>query len=190
RFSSRLPLRVVRHAENRGRAAAANTAFREAAGRVVLVLDDDMAAGPDLVAKHLSAHASQSGIAALGRIIHDGLDPGRAFHAFLIREDEWRRRSLLAAGPIGFGQIWTGQLSVARADALAAGLFDETMRGYGLEDIEFAYRLSGRGVRFIYLDDAVSRHAGFMDDLDRYCARHASVGEMAAHLLRRHNTPE
>lgn len=189
-FAGRLPLRVLASRENRGRGAAVNRGLREAAAPVVLILDDDMEAAPGLAARHQAMHSGSERIAALGRIVQEGLDLTDPFHAFLAREEGWRRATLLGGDPIGFEQVWTGQISLRRDDALSAGLFDETIRGYGLEDIEFAYRLGNSGVRFVYLDDAVSRHAAFMTNLDRYCLRHASVGEVAAYVAHKHDTPE
>jgi len=189
-FRKRLPLRVLRHEANRGRAAACNTGLRVAGGAVVLLLDDDMRAEPGMIERHLRAHRDGGPIAALGRIVQQGLSEDEPFHLFLRREEASRRQRLLAAGTIGFAEVWTGQFSVGREAALAAGLLDEGIRAYGLEDIEFAYRLAAAGTRFVYLDDAVSRHHAFADTLERYCARHASVGTVAAYLARRHDTPE
>jgi len=189
-FADRLPISIQRHPQNRGRAAARNTAIRSARGGVVLILDDDMESSPGLIERHLAAHRADPRSAAIGRIVQEGLDPKTPFHAFLMREEESRRRRLLETPAPAFGEVWTGQFSADRQVAEGAGLFDEGIRAYGLEDIEFAYRLSRRGVRFVYLDDAVTRHAAFTDSLDRYCARHASVGAVAAYLARRHDTPE
>jgi glycosyltransferase involved in cell wall biosynthesis len=189
-FSGRLSVKLLSHEQNRGRAAARNTGIREAQGGVVLVLDDDMKVEPDLVARHLRAHAPGGATAAIGRIVTEELDPEVPFHAFLLREEKWRRERLLAAQTIGFGEILTGQFSVGRELALKAGLFDEGIGTYGLEDIEFGYRLSRAGARFVYLDDAVSHHAAYAVALDRYCERHRMVGEVAAYVARRHDTPE
>jgi len=189
-FAGRLALTVLSHDGNRGRAAARNTGIRAAAGRVVLLLDDDMEVEPDLVGRHAAAHAEGKPVAAIGRIVTEGLDAKDPFHAFLLHEDEWRRTRLLSAPAIGFGEMLTGQFSIDRAAALSAGLFDEAIGAYGLEDIEFAYRLERAGVRFVYLDEAVSHHRAYAVALDRYCERHRAVGRVAAHLARRHDTPE
>jgi GT2 family glycosyltransferase len=190
RLAGPAPMEVLRHPENRGRAAAVNTALRRARAPIVLVLDDDMEAEAGLLERHLEAHRDRPRRAAIGRIVQQDLDPTRPFHAFLLRDEEWRRRRLRGVETIGFGEVWTGQFSVERDEALAAGGFDERIRGYGLEDIEFAYRLGRRGVRFVYLDEAVTRHRAFADTFDRWCARQRSVGEVAAYLARRHDTPE
>ena len=185
-FAARLALKVLSHERNRGRAAAANTGIRAAAGSVVLLLDDDMEAAPGMLRLHLDAHRVGGRQAVLGRIVHEGLDPADPFQAFLLKEENWRRKRLLEGGEVSFGEVWTGQFSVERALALEVGLFDEGIGLYGLEDIEFAYRLSRAETRFVYLDEAVSLHAAYAVDLDRYCERHRMVGEVAAYVARRH----
>src|SRR5438445_3337038 len=74
-FADRLPISVLRHAQNRGRAAARNTGIRAARGGVVLILDDDMESSPGLIEHHLAAHRADPGVAAIGRIVQEGLDP-------------------------------------------------------------------------------------------------------------------
>lgn len=53
-----LALRVVRHDTPRGRSGAANAGARIAQGDILLFLDGDTLAGPDLVARHLAVHAA------------------------------------------------------------------------------------------------------------------------------------
>jgi GT2 family glycosyltransferase len=62
--------------------------------------------------------------------------------------------------------------------------FDERIRRYGLEDIEFGYRLARAGARIRYLPEAVSRHRAYATNLERYLARHLEVGWVARQLVR------
>jgi glycosyltransferase involved in cell wall biosynthesis len=57
---SRMPLRIVRLEPNRGRSAAANAGARAATGELLLFLDGDTIAAPDLVERHATAHHSRS----------------------------------------------------------------------------------------------------------------------------------
>src|SRR6185437_9544425 len=65
-----LPLTVIHHETPHGRSAASNAGARAATGNVLLFLDGDTLAGPDLVQRHAAAHSRQGG--AIGR--------GEAFH--------------------------------------------------------------------------------------------------------------
>jgi glycosyltransferase involved in cell wall biosynthesis len=53
----RLPLRAVTHATAHGRSAASNAGARAATGEVLLFLDGDTLAAPDLVERQLAVHA-------------------------------------------------------------------------------------------------------------------------------------
>jgi GT2 family glycosyltransferase len=65
-----LPLSVVRHGAARGRSGASNAGARAASGRVLLFLDGDTLAGPDLVRLHAAAHAAEPGVIGRGEGFH------------------------------------------------------------------------------------------------------------------------
>src|SRR5262249_43226870 len=72
----------------------------------------------------------------------------------------------LAAGRVPrFTDCYGGNLSLAREAFRAAGGFAVDLTPE--EDVEFGYRLSKAGLRFVYLDDAVVREED-RDDLRRY----------------------
>ena len=60
-FHARLRLRYVRQPVNQGRAATRNRAIEAATGDVLLFLDADSCAHPDLLARHWRFHADRSG---------------------------------------------------------------------------------------------------------------------------------
>ena len=65
-----LPLVVVRHAMAKGRSAAANAGARAASGDVLLFLDGDTLADPDLVRRHAEAHAGRPALVGRGEMFH------------------------------------------------------------------------------------------------------------------------
>ena len=65
-----LPLTVVRHAIPRGRSAASNAGARASNGELLIFLDGDTLAAPDLVARHRAAHAQGSGLIGRGETYH------------------------------------------------------------------------------------------------------------------------
>lgn len=182
------PPRVFRRDGPPGRAAACNLGVQHARGGTVLILDDDMTVEPGTLAAHRDRHRAARREAALGRI-RLARPPGRptCFRRFLEREQAFRERSLLEhAEDVPFHLCLTGHFSAPRAVLLEASGFDETIRRYGLEDIEFAYRLAGDGVRLRYLPAAVTTHRAHATTLDRYLARHIEVGRVARQLARVH----
>jgi glycosyltransferase involved in cell wall biosynthesis len=65
-----LPLVALRHAASRGRSTASNTGAAAATGDILLFLDGDVLAGPQLVQRHLAAHAKGPGLIGRGEVFH------------------------------------------------------------------------------------------------------------------------
>ena len=65
-----LPLSVVAHATPHGRSGAANAGARMANGDVLLFLDGDTIADPELVARHRGAHAAGTSVVGRGETFH------------------------------------------------------------------------------------------------------------------------
>ena len=65
-----LPLRVVDHAEARGRAGATNAGASVATGDVLLFLDGDTLAHPEMIARHSAIHAGDGRHVARGETFH------------------------------------------------------------------------------------------------------------------------
>lgn len=100
----------------------------------------------------------------------------------------------------GWALATTANLGVARDAITAAGGFDETFTGWGLEDTDLSYRLHRLGVRFSVSAEAVNYHqihpladpdpavaqrimrAQLMKNLDHFCRRHRALD---AYLFRR-----
>ena len=65
-----MPLTVIHHETPRGRAAASNAGAQAASGEILLFLDGDTLAGPDLVQHHKTAHAAHEGLIGRGKVFH------------------------------------------------------------------------------------------------------------------------
>jgi GT2 family glycosyltransferase len=172
--------RLVRNGENRGYARAANQAAALAAGRLVLVLNDDVvvpagalealvraldgrpdavAAGPRLVGADGREQASQSGLPTLRGLLHR-IALLRWTGAFRAAHEAWRRPPApTAPAPV---PCLCGAALLVRREALARVPFDE---GYpfGLEDADLCARLGALGpllhvpaVAFVHLGGAAS----------------------------------
>src|SRR4051812_8703521 len=155
--SAPFPVRVVEQ-PNAGAARARNRGAALARGDLLLFLDDDMVAAPDLVAQLGRVHASGAD-AVLGHI------PAVAGStaAFLTRGlTEWavrRRDRLVRDGALSATDVLTGQLSVRRDVFESLGGFDERFTkdgSFGGEDTDFGRRLLGAGYRVEFAPDAVS----------------------------------
>jgi len=152
--------RCLRHEVNRGRSAARNSGVRKARGRVVIFLDDDMRAVPDLLKEHLRHHRDDPRTVVLGNVRRAPEVPATA----LIRYLDSRGVHKLGAGePIPFRYFSAGNVSMDRGFLVRAGLFDERFRSFGGEDLELGYRLSRNGARFIFSPGALTHRLDYRD---------------------------
>ena len=122
-------LRLVRHPQNRGEAAARNTGLREAAGRLIAFLDsDDAWLEGKLHRQHAALAAAEPDAAAVvtGNIVVSP-DGARSYvDAWHFYEPITVRNLLVKGCAIGLG----GNVLMRRDAALSAGDFDETLRLY------------------------------------------------------------
>jgi len=65
-----MPLTAIHHEAPCGRSGASNAGARAARGDVLLFLDGDTLAGPDLVGRHAAAHAGRANLIGRGEVFH------------------------------------------------------------------------------------------------------------------------
>ncbi len=153
------PLKVVPVVQpNRGVAAARNHGLERASGEIALFLDDDVVPTPELIAEHLRIHRQESGdVVVLGPMLSPPdfeLSPWvRWEQAMLVKQYDAMSTGRWKPTP---RQFYTGNASLVRRHVIEAGGFDESFRR--AEDVELAYRLAGRGLRFAFNPDAVGYH--------------------------------
>jgi radical SAM protein with 4Fe4S-binding SPASM domain len=165
-FESRLPV-LYCFQEDRGFRAgqARNMGLSRAVGDVVIFLDDDVLVATDFVEQHVRAHRS----AAPDRIAigfrHRGYDfPGTIPTIDDILHSEPDDR-VAVLGNDGAGVtrhstpwwfVYSCNVSVALSSALPR--FDEAFVGWGIEDIEWGYRLTKTGYQVVCASAARALH--------------------------------
>lgn len=156
--------------DRRGRAAACNAAVAAAAGEVLIVLDDDMEAGPELVGRHAAHHPPGSRRCVLGAVpvVLDEDSPRAAAHVKQ-RFDAHLARLPDPAHLARPRSFYTGNASLRTEVMRAVGGFDESFGIYGNEDVELSLRLRAAGVELGYDPDAVAwqRYEKDFDGLQR-----------------------
>ncbi|WP_426510223.1 glycosyltransferase family 2 protein [Dactylosporangium sp. McL0621] len=146
--------------ENRGQGAARQAGVERATGEVVLLLDDDVLAGPGLAAGHAAAHAHLRGAVVLGYMPTRRPEPRRPgdYPAWLYAEDYERACGAYEQDPGSvITHLWAGNVSLRRADALAVGLDG----GPGLvrhEDRAFGLRCARAGLTGVFDRSLAATH--------------------------------
>jgi GT2 family glycosyltransferase len=155
----RLPFRlVVVRQTNAGPAAARNAGATRAAGDLLLFVDDDVVARPQLVDEHLRAHEKHGDA---GVVIGPMLTPPDRRLSAVVRWEQamlYKQYEAMRRGdyPATYRQFYTGNASLHRSSFFAAGGFDERYRR--AEDVELAYRLGQRGAFFVFNERAEAYH--------------------------------
>lgn len=137
----RFPIRVIEQA-NAGQANARNRGAAEASGDIILFLDDDMMAEPDVLEQHAASYRAGADAVIGDFPVAPGSRPGFLTDTIADRK-AWERVGLILS-PF---DIFSGHISVRRSVFEEIGGFDEkfTENGkYGNEDVEFGRRLLDR----------------------------------------------
>ncbi len=181
-------LTAIVQPQNKGPAAARNEGIRTARGAIVVFLDDDIVAAPDLLERHARFHAeARDPKAGLLGIVqwHPRLEVTPFMRWLDASGLQFGYDTWLRDGPVDppYAAFYTANLSVGRALLLESGGFDERFPYPAYEDFELAYRLTQAGFHMAYDSTAVAFHTRAID-LATFKSRMAKVGE-SAELLRK-----
>jgi glycosyltransferase involved in cell wall biosynthesis len=179
---------VVSEQPRSGAATARNAGVRRTTAPLLLFLDDDMVAAPDLLLRHLRAHRASPGGVVLGAVpVHE--DSPRSFLSVgLSAWAERRDRRLRLEAWVPPDDVLSGHVSVSRKVFDLLGGFDTVFTEggrFGGEDIDFGWRARLNGIPLRYLPNAVARQVYAKSF--RALARNIREGAMAdVNLVRRH----
>jgi GT2 family glycosyltransferase len=191
RYAGRLPLRVF-HQQASGLAAARNLGLYAARAPIIVLLDDDDVADPDLLRAHLVAHQThpKPATAILG---FTRLAPEVA-RSPLMRHVTGAGSQLFSYGRmkpgqvLGYTEFWGGRVSCKRDFLLKHGVFNPLFR-FGYEDIECAWRLRRRGLHVIYEPAAAASMIRSIT-FDDFCRRSYQQGRSQFQFCRLHPDQE
>jgi glycosyltransferase involved in cell wall biosynthesis/peptidoglycan/xylan/chitin deacetylase (PgdA/CDA1 family) len=180
-LETRFELVVVEH-EGAGSAASRNLGAARASGGILLFIDDDEVAGPNLVASHIAAHEGSPRSVVIGSIERRVPKDADRYAQLGVADARWQIEQLRRR-PATFRDCFGGNCSVRREDF-------ELVGGYAARlplenDTEFGYRLHQAGCSFVFAPEAVVseyRTRGWRGIIAESVAR----GRAAVHLYERH----
>ena len=160
------PLKVVVQAQS-GAAAARNRGVAASTADVVVFLDDDILAEPELLAEHLAAQTGHRARVVVGRLLPDPTVRPKGWTSW--EQHRFDRRYAVVDSELNVvdgRKFYSGNVSVARAAFEAVGGFNTTYQR--AEDIELGYRLQGWGADLVFNRRAACVHRG-VHSFDGWC---------------------
>lgn len=152
------PLTVINQ-PNQGAAAARNKGATAAKGEIILFLDDDMEAHPQMLAEHDRSHREGADV-VLGHMPLHPESPSNFLSAGVGAWAEQRLQRLSESGAsLTLSDLLTGQISIARELFYQITGFDTdfTVSGsFGNEDTDFGYRLLQQDYKIVFNPNAIS----------------------------------
>ena len=169
--------------ENKGKAAARNSAVALSTGDIIIVTDADMIPDKNFVKAHYEAHQRLQKPACFEGLAWN-LDsynwpPKQSSLSPQVGKD---RRHL---SKLGWFYFLTGNLSISRSLFNSENGFNELFLGYGWEDLELGYRLHKKKVPLYYLKTAINFHYHVITNDDEI-RRNIKKGESAKIFLDLH----
>jgi glycosyltransferase involved in cell wall biosynthesis len=148
---------------NSGQNAARNRAIAVARGNILLFINDDTIAAPDMLGEHYRCHEAHpaENVAVLGRVTRSRDIPWNIFATLHLDETyaQWEGRREL-----DWRSFITCNLSVKKSFLDKFGVYDESLR-YN-DDVELGERLSHHGLRILYNPASLGYHDHYLTEED------------------------
>lgn len=164
-----------------GAGATRNEGVRLATTPLVLFIDDDCHAAPNLIAEHLAAHEQHRG-SVLGHINTAWDKTDDPFIRYLHDSQDQNTFEYLDPADVHYKFFYTGHVSCRRQALLDVGGYDEGFTVYGVEDIDLGYRLWVRGEKMIYRKSAVVTH-NYNPTYEEFLRKRRNNGRSLAYFL-------
>lgn len=161
KLAPKLKYRVVVLSQKKlGCAAARNKAIKKAQGKVILHINDDTIAHPDLIKKHLEFHQRHPNekFGLLGYVTWHPELTVTPFMYWLEHGGPYFSFSEIEGKEAGWERFWTCNISLKKKFLLENGLFDEEFPTAAWEDVELGYRLGKAGLQLLYDKKAIGYH--------------------------------
>jgi GT2 family glycosyltransferase len=182
-----LPIRYMKQI-NGGPAAARNWGAKEARGKVLIFIDNDIIVAPDFVRLHLAAHRENPGCWILGRITHPEQMRSTPFGRY--RDSLWEEFHRARSGDESTETdgMSAANLSLPRADFEKLGGFDSDFSIASSEDWELGFRARQSGIQVLYNPKISVIHNDWAVSLERFCERQRLYSKSDVLLCRKYGS--
>lgn len=151
-LARRYPNLQTLRCEQPGAAAARNMGMEAAQGGLIVLLDDDILVGESFLRQVLRARQDHPGRVLLGRILAPWEGACDPFHRYLLQVQDVNIYNFPDELNVPANYFYTACVAIPR-EVLADKRFDEGFRVYGVEDIEFGFRLLSDPVEMVFLPE-------------------------------------
>ena len=149
---------------SKGRSAARNEGIQSTSGEIIVFLDSDMEVRDEFLEAHLKGHRENPHTATIGKITWP---ENGSFLRYIGSRGVAKLEKDDQVPPWYFV---TGNASIDRNDLPADAPFDQSLPGWGGEDLDLGMKLNNQGITFVFVPEAISFH-NFNGDLRRHVSR-------------------
>jgi len=171
-----------------GLASARNAGAQRARAPIVLFLDDDVEPSTVTLEQHLESHAAAGQpVAVVGSLPYPRELQLTTFLWYLEQSGHFDLYCNPGKYPDGKPPMppMNGNSSIPLDVFRSVGCYDDSFKRYGSEDLDLGYRLSRRGIPFVYNPHAVGFHH-HLKSFDQFCVDQEAAGESLIELCRKH----
>jgi Glycosyltransferase like family 2 len=144
--------------EQGGQMRALDEGVSRSSGDVVLLMDDDVIAGPGLVSGHALAHRGRAGLVVMGYMPVKMVERGVAQTRLYAKEYEAHCARIEAGQLTVLEGLWLGNVSARRADLASVGISTERFPLRWHADLDLGLRLAQAGAVGVFSRDLVADH--------------------------------
>jgi len=168
--------------QHKGPAAARNLGIKNANGKIILFIGDDIIATPNLIAEHMKWHLRnpEENVAVLGYVTWSSELKITPFMRWLENGGpQFSYHELKGKEVLNYSYFYTCNISLKRHFLLKHGLFDESFKYAAYEDLELSHRLTRKGLKILYNKNAAGYHL-HLTNIETFCRRERMVGRSKA----------
>lgn len=146
--------------KNKGPSSARNLGIKNCFGSIVIIVNDDTFPIKEFISEHIKFHSlfPKINFAVLGYTTWSPEIKITPFMRWLENGGPLFSYHQISGVKINWQQAWTSNISYKKEFLLKNGLFDEDFPFAAWEDIELAYRLYKKGMKFRYNKKAIGYH--------------------------------